>query len=794
MQYCKSSIRVPAFRRAFRRAVGTIGCIAMAALLIATLPSVAQEPQKPDAGPDYARFAEAVDRLEARLSRLRGQVDQTRFDPDELIFELAFDSDEIISFVRDEIAFHPYEGLLRGMRGTLMNRAGNSLDQALLLAYMLKSAGADARIVRGELGPEAVKMLLGRSAAAPEPEDLAELTPVIRDEFGARALETGAAIEWADTRLAARARETASVLTARLETAGIMLPATASLDGALLEALKQYFWVEYRTGPGDPWASVHPAFGEGAPEVEPLEYMADSIDEKYQHRLTFSAWIRQRTGDKVAEHRLMKPWTRPSANLHGVTISWRNHPSGLTPETLANLDEALDDSQIFTPVFNGAPAPGAMAFDLKGRTIDPMALGSGSFGAAGLFAELSNKMESAAGGIDGGPDAGPLLELEAMWIEFVLTSPSGRRITHRRYLLAPGHEGMTPAEKLWPLLSEQVYLVNTARMPPAYLADRFLAAGAESMEIYKALAHKLLAPDEGTPLPESDIPQDFGPMALYRLMAENPLADAGLFAVRHEPSIVGLRNGLRDADTAFSAVDIVHNRMLHLRHDDGGLVQVPTAALHRGVWETGVETVPGKLRGAEPRVALNTFEIFQRAADQDIELRVIKPGDDPGGDGLDRAAAAVIGHDLEAGYAIVLPERMPEGVRMNGWWRVDPASGTTLGMTADGFGQDVVEYLIDVTGIAFNLVQALGGLMKCEELTDNVQKMCCLVEAHINNVAGLGFGSIMGATVGSAGAALFDIVNFGMTEATGAAFGEENARGLMPTLDLSCKKMEGTQW
>ena len=98
---------------------------------------------------------------------------------------------------------------------------------------------------------------------------------------------------------------------------------------------------------------------------------------------------------------------------------------------------------------------------------------------------------------------------------------------------------------------------------------------------------------------------------------------------------------------------------------------------------------------------------------------------------------------------------------MAGWWRIDAASGETLGMTGDGHGQDVVEYLTEVVGIAFNMVQALQSLKDCDDRANDIAKMCCLVEANINNVAGLGFGSLLGSVVGTAGGALFDILNYG---------------------------------
>ena len=131
---------------------------------------------------------------------------------------------------------------------------------------------------------------------------------------------------------------------------------------------------------------------------------------------------------------------------------------------------------------------------------------------------------------------------------------------------------------------------------------------------------------------------------------------------------------------------------------------------------------------------------------------------------------------------------------MNGWWRVNTETGETLGMTADGYGSDVVEYMIEMVDIAFGLVQALSSLEACNRQTNDVAKMCCLVEANFNNVAGLAAGGLVGATGGAAGAALFTIVDFVAKEATGAALGQSNAVGIMPQAVLGCNEMQATDW
>ncbi len=131
---------------------------------------------------------------------------------------------------------------------------------------------------------------------------------------------------------------------------------------------------------------------------------------------------------------------------------------------------------------------------------------------------------------------------------------------------------------------------------------------------------------------------------------------------------------------------------------------------------------------------------------------------------------------------------------MTGWWRVDPDTGETLGMTAHGHGSEVVEYLMDATSMAFGMVQALGSLKSCTELADDLQQMCCLVEAHLNNVAGLGFGSIIGTGLDSAGGALIDILEYGLGHAAGAALGKDHGLGLAPQASLSCDAVQATPW
>lgn len=76
-------------------------------------------------------------------------------------------------FVQGAIEYAPYEGSVRGARGTLESGAGNAIDQALLLAALLEARGGEARLARGRLNwSQAALLVMGTSMPkAPEAGD-----------------------------------------------------------------------------------------------------------------------------------------------------------------------------------------------------------------------------------------------------------------------------------------------------------------------------------------------------------------------------------------------------------------------------------------------------------------------------------------------------------------------------------------------------------------------------------------------------------------------------------------------
>ncbi|MGE5599442.1 MAG: Ig-like domain-containing protein, partial [Bacteroidota bacterium] len=89
-------------------------------------------------------------------ARLReGTGEELLFPPSQELLDLAnrLDRDplKIYSYVRNELDYEPYAGLTKGPERTLLERAGNDLDLAALLASLLRAAGYQARFVRGRI-------------------------------------------------------------------------------------------------------------------------------------------------------------------------------------------------------------------------------------------------------------------------------------------------------------------------------------------------------------------------------------------------------------------------------------------------------------------------------------------------------------------------------------------------------------------------------------------------------------------------------------------------------------------
>jgi hypothetical protein len=461
--------------------------------------------------------ATADERLDAmfdRLAELRESIDRATFDVEALAFEMAFeDADTIIDWVRGAIAFEQYAGVLRGPEGTLMARAGNAYDQAVLLATLLKGAGYDARIAEGALdreGAEALLAELGQPiASAPAGIDVAAATEAIAELMvlagvnasGAASVSAALAVpadleSEAEPVLSAVAADTERLL-GLLEAAGVSI-GDAALADELLEEARAYAWVEYRLGSGDAWRAAHPAFGvgRGTPaSLETVRTFEDVVPDDLLHRVRIESLLESRRGSSLVTTDLMTAWERPSAAIVGEAITYMNVPGSMLTEPDASTDERFAANETFFPTLLGTFAPGAQAFDTLGIAV-PLDVALNP--AAGVFrsaAASGARGAEALGGIGGGSEDAAGLSFERHLLRFSIVSPNGAATTVERVVAEHEEDPVAVARALAQRLT---LMVDVGAAPASYLLDRQLARILELRPLLSAMANGAITDQAST--------------------------------------------------------------------------------------------------------------------------------------------------------------------------------------------------------------------------------------------------------------------------------------------------------
>src|SRR5688572_24052470 len=104
----------------------------------------------------------AIDRLERcmrAIEAVRRDVPRETWDVEAVAASAGDDPAALLAWVRDHTIWVPYRGALRGPLGVLMDRRGNSLDRATLLAEFLRTRGKSVRLARTELSEAAAREL-----------------------------------------------------------------------------------------------------------------------------------------------------------------------------------------------------------------------------------------------------------------------------------------------------------------------------------------------------------------------------------------------------------------------------------------------------------------------------------------------------------------------------------------------------------------------------------------------------------------------------------------------------------
>lgn len=713
------------------------------------------------------------------LQELASLLEPTQYDVDELGLQLAFEDPEYITaWVKETLRYEAYAGLLRGPQGTLVAGAGNALDQSVLLARLLGDAGLDARVVLGELtDADASTLVMSMFEAGPaglaagEGAEAADGGGEAADDAQLARLAAAAGTDQAT--LAAAAKELAAIELQDLDAfhdalahaqallAEMDRPLTRVATTDLVTEAKAYAWVEYRLVESDPWVATHPAWpvGVAAPEVAQTRVLTEDVPPELMHHLRIEVTIERKRGDRFETAALMRPWQRPVANLLGHTIVIGNTALGADGATdLAELGAGMADSAFYAPVLNGSLAPGAMAFDLNGVLVPPDAAANAMAGVFQTGAERVGDAIGALGAMGGDEPADEQFVLTAQWIDFVLVAPGGEETRHRRTVFdrrpataraAGTGELLDESKLLENLISTYTVMTTGGGVSSAYVASQLLEQAEFHLDVMDSLAASRAADadvDEDVALLEALA--DYVPKDHLTLFAASDAVNGVLrgVAYRAEPAVVALVGTMTPtADASIrSGVDIIANAKRALHLVEGVVHYDVEGAVFAGAWDTVVERDFLASRAQDPVNAAGRVGA--------TELSVLTQAD-LAGSGLEHVpphALTAVRNDLSNGYVVMVPATGASGATGAGagavaaedwhYWRVDLATGETLGMDSAGRGAALTEFQVNlIVGLVVNSALAIPGIAQCVGSSASWQCYCDVVVFGV----GMSFGGAL---------------------------------------------------
>ena len=576
---------------------------------------------------------------------------------------LGDDAKALFAYVRDDIRYTPYVGVMQGGRGALLTRSGNAADQALLLLALLETAEHEVRLVRGSLSPEQTRTLLNSAFSFSFPNEA----------------NNDATSSWLDDLSAEVGRQLNMIMSAMSEDNAISLPLNAQADLAqrVLKASEDHWWVQLKLG--ETWLNLDPSFStaEFGKAYGSNARPYDRIPENLYHSLTLTVKVKEKIGDQIETRTLLNE-VLLTESLMGNTLFLTHQTSGWqAPGTASDLASGALDALVGRDLDNFIPV---------------LSLGKKEWIGAGFYAEGKKGNATGLFALEAAlsEDTLPIVE----WVDLSLSTPLGvetsrYEIFDRTYFgtatAESGDLGMDhPARILLcfslsagPVLHPNAYVSNdeTTQKHVGPVNDTYDDVSLAMQSVSHAVAtvsDRLLQPFEDDELGR---------------VVYSPLS----------PRIVVLDTRHQDDKTSFS-IDLRHTQYLPWADTETLKKNRFLLQVLKGVVDGTVESHLANLLFSTLEEdgfshSLSTVDVFHRTEKalllkNETALATIA--------GHSKEAQARVMADLDAGQWVVIPEN---AINMNGnqrtaWWRIDPSSGKTIGVTENGLHGAFTEYKI----------------------------------------------------------------------------------------------------
>lgn len=561
--------------------------------------------------------------------------------------------DEIFQAVATRIRFEPYAGVLRGAEGTAIAGSGNSLDQSMLLARLLRRQGYSVRFVAGSLEEKNRRILL-RGLFPPNIPELS-FTP-----------------EYA--------------------------PFDPYSDSSLLKLVKDHYWLEVRQGdswlpldPSFPRAVIGEAYGVAKERMDQVpEDAYATIKIVYKRQLVSSkvetaAELDERVADiamrPISLVGVMVPLQMPveesnkskTMGTFGGALSGKN-------STTEETEIATDDQQIV-----GAAYEWRLVVPRRGMM-------------SGVSVVLNETRKTG---------------ISREWLEFEIRTPGGapQKVTRTLFQASSGGKSAKPPEfshytvslfngpvsqhtvrQQIDIANKGLSLTSLKRSIDAMHASAETSGFTDALAIEQKLGTKLLHLLSLRMAAESDSLSDMG---AYR---------NGVALSRATPRIY--ISSLVSGESGYSIA-------MDLRLDEVTAIPFPGAPLRlaelfqrgRGFQNSVLEGKILEHFTGEP--AITTARLMSDAREQDAELFGVDAksfGQFAEQTKLPKDVGDLVRSYLKNGGEVVIAGQPIEmdGRKRWGWWALDPGSGRAIGVMDDGRHQAMIEYTVDTKEIGLN--------------------------------------------------------------------------------------------
>jgi len=654
-----------------------------------------------------------LDRSLRALADGEREMPRDTWDPDYVVRMVGRDPQRLFRWVQQNTYWIPYHGVLRGSVGVLMDRQGNSLDRAILLATLLEKAGYTVRLAHGEISRE--------DAAAMLPQLVSEQSIFFTNTVDSSHTQL-------DVRLAAsqygldRTRiehtlnahaQAADSISAQLDSRvaeqtkrllGSTKPTSSDQEWvrrfkAAIASLCDHWWVQVQDS--DHWVDLDLLVGDGSRSVAlstaKETFAPKGLSANLYHQIAIRVIAEQWSGGAAKETTTLEHVFRPAdvvgqpIILQCVPIDWLDQSTTVMQPAMDIRKEAVRQKAWAATLMVGHDDVASGTLHDTGEKASPQKGGPFGFGNA-LTQTLNQGSSFSSNKI-----------LSAVWLEYEIRVPGeSPRVVRRTVFDLLGADArasgasvfqLDDAKKLTRALSLSMkteILPIVCQLSPEFVAHLTAEPFNADQELLSSMMKSDFSADsEKTKQQLAKAKPPVSPLvalAFTRLewnhASESVLIDRPNILTRHQyltatPKGIALQN----------AIDIVANEV-------GVNLSVPDAfsvRLQQGVRDTNNEALLYGGGGTG-----NTADAFadshnwltiaraQRSAIQDLSLA--------------ENTKLGMAQDIDAGYLLVATKSAVH--RRNedfvGWWRINPETGDALGIAENGWGQELPEEEVNI--------------------------------------------------------------------------------------------------